>query len=53
MITGTLKNQIDAIWDTFWSGGISNPLSVIEQMTRARHTDNTHFVACSLTLSQR
>ncbi len=33
MITGTLKNQIDAIWDTFWSGGISNPLSVIEQMT--------------------
>jgi type I restriction enzyme M protein len=33
MITGPLKSQIDAIWDTFWSGGISNPMSVVEQMT--------------------
>jgi type I restriction enzyme M protein len=33
MITGQLKSQIDAIWDTFWSGGISNPMSVVEQMT--------------------
>ena len=31
MITGELKSQIDRIWDSFWSGGISNPLEVIEQ----------------------
>src|SRR5713101_7354778 len=33
MITGEIKNQIDRIWDAFWSGGISNPLEVIEQIT--------------------
>ena len=33
MITGELKTKVDAIWDTMWSGGISNPLSVIEQLT--------------------
>lgn len=33
MITGELKSKIDRIWDTMWSGGISNPLSVIEQLT--------------------
>ena len=33
MITGELKSKIDHIWDTMWSTGISNPLSVIEQLT--------------------
>lgn len=33
MITGTLKSQVDSIWNAFWTGGISNPLSVIEQFT--------------------
>ena len=33
MITGELKSKIDRIWDTMWSGGVSNPLSVIEQLT--------------------
>ncbi len=33
MITGELKSQVDKIWDAFASGGISNPLSVIEQFT--------------------
>lgn len=33
MVTGSLKSQIDRIWDAFWSGGISNPLEVIEQIT--------------------
>src|SRR4051812_19060473 len=33
MITGELKSQVDKIWDAFWSGGISNPLTVIEQFT--------------------
>lgn len=33
MITGELKNKIDRLWDSFWSGGISNPLTVVEQIT--------------------
>ena len=33
MITGEIKSQVDRIWDAFWSGGISNPLEVVEQMT--------------------
>ena len=33
MITGELKRQIDSIWDDFWSGGVANPLLVIEQLT--------------------
>ena len=33
MITGDLKSSIDRVWDAFWSGGISNPLEVIEQIT--------------------
>jgi type I restriction enzyme M protein len=33
MVTGELRSQIDRLWDAFWSGGISNPLEVIEQIT--------------------
>lgn len=33
MITGELKSKVDRIWDTMWSGGVSNPLTVIEQLT--------------------
>lgn len=33
MITGELRNKIDGIWETFWTGGLANPLSVIEQVT--------------------
>jgi type I restriction enzyme M protein len=33
MINGTLKSQVDRVWDAFWSGGISNPMEVIEQIT--------------------
>lgn len=33
MITGEIKSKIDRIWDSFWSGGISNPLEVMEQIT--------------------
>ncbi|MFC7405719.1 type I restriction-modification system subunit M [Georgenia alba] len=33
MVTGELKSKIDRVWDAFWSGGISNPLEVIEQIT--------------------
>ena len=33
MLTGEIRGQIDRIWDSFWTGGISNPLEVIEQIT--------------------
>ena len=33
MITGEIKLKIDGIWETFWTGGLANPLSVIEQVT--------------------
>lgn len=33
MITGALKSRIDSLWTDFWTGGITNPLTVIEQIT--------------------
>ena len=33
MITGELRNKVDRIWEVFWTGGITNPLEVIEQFT--------------------
>ena len=33
MLTGALRSKIDRVWDAFWSGGISNPMEVIEQIT--------------------
>lgn len=33
MVTGELKNKIDNLWEIFWTGGLTNPLDVIEQMT--------------------
>ena len=45
MLTGELRSQIDAIWNSFWSGGISNPLEVIEQITYLlfiRRLDDAH-----------
>jgi type I restriction enzyme M protein len=45
MLTGELRGQINAIWDAFWSGGISNPLEVMEQITYLlfiRRLDDAH-----------
>lgn len=45
MLTGELRTQIDRIWDSFWTGGISNPLEVIEQITYLlflRRLDDLH-----------
>jgi len=33
IMTGELKNKIDGLWEIFWTGGITNPLEVVEQMT--------------------
>lgn len=33
MLTSELRNDIDKIWEAFWTGGLSNPLTVIEQIT--------------------
>jgi len=46
MLTGTIRNQVDQIWETFWTGGVSNPLSVIEQITYllfAKRLDDIQF----------
>ncbi|MBV8648409.1 class I SAM-dependent DNA methyltransferase [Paludibacterium sp.] len=45
MLTGELKSQVNAIWDAFWSGGISNPIEVLEQITYLlfiRRLDDSH-----------
>lgn len=45
MLTGELRSQIDAIWNAFWTGGISNPLEVMEQITYLlflRRLDDLH-----------
>jgi type I restriction enzyme M protein len=48
VITGELKGKIDRVWDAFWSGGISNPLEVIEQITYLlfiKRLDDLHTLA--------
>ena len=48
MLTGDSRNQVDKIWDAFWTGGISNPLEVIEQLTYLlfiRRLDEVHTLA--------
>ena len=45
MLTGAIKSQVDQIWNAFWSGGISNPIEVIEQITYLlfiRRLDDLH-----------
>jgi type I restriction enzyme M protein len=47
MLTGELRSQVDAIWNAFWSGGISNPMEVIEQITYLlfiRRLDDAHML---------
>ena len=34
MITGELKNKIDGLWEIFWTGGLTNPLDVIDTIPR-------------------
>jgi type I restriction enzyme M protein len=33
MITGELKSSVDRLWEAFWTGGVANPLTVIEQIS--------------------
>jgi len=45
MLTSDIRSQIDAIWNAFWSGGISNPMEVLEQITYLlfiRRLDDAH-----------
>ncbi len=45
MLTGKLRNQVDKIWEAFWTGGITNPISVIEQFSYLlfiRRLDDIH-----------
>jgi type I restriction enzyme M protein len=45
MLSSDIRSQIDAIWNAFWSGGISNPMEVLEQITYLlfiRRLDDAH-----------
>jgi len=33
MLTGELRNRVDQIWQTIWTGGITSPITVLEQIT--------------------
>ncbi|MHB8771153.1 MAG: hypothetical protein ACYC7J_09160 [Syntrophales bacterium] len=44
MLTGEISNQIEHICEVFWSGGISNPLEVIEQITSAQVDELVHLL---------
>ena len=33
MLTGKIRNQVDQVWEMFWTGGVANPISVIEQIS--------------------
>jgi type I restriction enzyme M protein len=33
MLTGDIRSKVDALWNAFWSGGIANPIEIIEQVT--------------------
>ena len=33
MLTPAIRSKVDALWDRFWSGGIANPLTAIEQIS--------------------
>ena len=54
MITGELKSKIDSIWEIFWTGGLTNPLDVIEQITYLMfihdldEADNTKAKECAM-----
>ena len=45
MLTPAIRSKVDALWDKFWSGGIANPLTAIEQITYLlflRRLDDLH-----------
>ncbi|AQZ51120.1 type I restriction-modification system subunit M [Martelella mediterranea] len=48
MLTGEIRSKVDTVWNAFWSGGIANPLEVIEQITYLlfmRQLDETQLLA--------
>lgn len=51
LTSSTIKQKVDSLWDKFWSGGISNPLTAIEQMSyliflkRVEDMDNANIAS--------
>ena len=48
MVTGELKSKVDKVWEAFWTGGIANPMEVIEQITYLlfiKRLDELHTLA--------
>ena len=44
MVTGELRNKVDQIWQTIWTGGITSPITVLEQMTRSVRPNGTRRI---------
>jgi len=45
MLTTAIRSKVDALWDRFWSGGIANPLTAIEQRPTIRFTEQIRDLA--------
>lgn len=60
MITGAIKNKIDKIWTDIWAGGITNPITVIEQLTYLmfirsldeKELENEEYEAMGMTMTK-
>lgn len=44
MIVGDLRNKVDSIWNTIWTGGITNPITAVEQITYLMFQATVHCV---------
>jgi len=48
VVTGELKSQVNKVWEAFWSGGIANPMEIVEQITYLlfiKRLDELHTLA--------
>jgi type I restriction enzyme M protein len=52
MLTGEIRNKVDGLWTAFWTGGIANPLTVIEQISYLRIYPKTMNNACTILSNQ-
>lgn len=48
MIVGDLRNKVDSIWNTIWTGGITNPITAVEQITYLMFQATVHCVEMPL-----
>ena len=53
LTSSTIKQKIDSLWDKFWSGGISNPLTAIEQMSYLIFLKRERYGQCKYCFRQK